>query len=339
MSIAAPLPPTGAMSLGIAIVSTSAAPLLLLDGALMVLAGSSSFCREFEIDPATVSNRPFSDLGDGEWNVRSLLSLLEATASGSADVHAYEMDLKRKDRPSRQLVLSAQKLDYGDVEGVRVLLSIADVTDVRLAEKLRDDLLREKEILLREVQHRVANSLQIIASILLQSARRVQSEETRSHLTLAHGRVMSIAAVQRQLAAANAGDVELRTYFTQLCKSLAASMIFDPEEISIKVNVDDSVASANVSASLGLIVTELVINALKHAFPDQRNGKIVVDYHSDNGAWSLSVGDDGVGIPDDPAHSQPGLGTGIVEAMAKQLDARFILQSLNPGTKAEIMHA
>lgn len=93
-------------------------------------------------------------------------------------------------------MLNAQRLDYGDVDGVRVLLSIADVTDMRLAEKLRDDLIREKEILLREVQHRVANSLQIIASILMQSARQVQSEETRSHLTLAHGRVMSIAAVQ-----------------------------------------------------------------------------------------------------------------------------------------------
>jgi hypothetical protein len=62
MTIAAPLPPTGVMSLGLAIVSTSAAPLLLLDGTLMVLAGSSSFCREFEIDPAAVSNRRFSNL-------------------------------------------------------------------------------------------------------------------------------------------------------------------------------------------------------------------------------------------------------------------------------------
>ncbi|CDZ68021.1 Sensory transduction regulatory protein [Neorhizobium galegae bv. orientalis] len=336
MTNAAPLQPAGAMSLGLAIVSTSAAPLLLLDGDLMVIAGSSSFCREFQIDPDALSNRLFSDLGDGEWNVRTLSSLLEATASGSADIHAYEMDLKRIGHGTRQLVLNARRLDYGDVEGVRVLLSIADVTDVRLAEKLRDDLLREKEILLREVQHRVANSLQIIASILMQSARQVQSEETRSHLTLAHGRVMSIAAVQRQLATTNAGEVELRSYITQLCKSLGASMIFDPEEISIEVTVDDSKAEANVSVSLGLIVTELVINALKHAFPARRHGKIVVDYRSGEGSWSLSVGDNGVGIPTDPAHSKPGLGTGMVEAMAKQLDATFTLENLSPGTRAEV---
>jgi two-component sensor histidine kinase len=339
MTIAASPPPVGVMSLGLAIVSSSTAPILLLDGNLKVIAASMSFCRQFRIDPETVSNRPISDLGDGEWNIRSLSSLLEATVSGTADIQAYEMDLKRKDQGSRRLVLNAQKLDYGDGEGARVLLSISDVTDARLAEKLRDDLLREKEVLLQEVQHRVANSLQIIASILIQSARQVQSEETRSHLQIAHGRVMSIASVQRQLAITSSDDVQLRSYLTQLCKSLSASMISDPKEISIEVNVDDSMAKANVSISLGLIVTELVINALKHAFPAHRNGRIVVDYHSRASGWSLSVGDDGVGIAADPTSSKAGLGTGIVEAMAKQLDAIFTLKSANPGTKAEITHA
>src|SRR3546814_8714869 len=86
------------------------------------------------------------------------------------------MDLKGAAAP-RRLVLSAQKLDYGDMEQVRLLLTISDVTDARSSEKLKDDLLREKAILLQELQHRVANSLQIIASVLMQSARRVQPEE------------------------------------------------------------------------------------------------------------------------------------------------------------------
>jgi two-component sensor histidine kinase len=338
MTIAASPPPNGVMSLGLAIVASSSAPLLLLDGTLMVIAGSASFCREFQIDPALVPNRPLAALGHGEWNVRQLSSLLEATASGSAAIHAYEMDLKREGHGSRRLVLNAQKLDYDDTDGVRVLLSIADVTDARLAERLKNDLVREKEILLQEVQHRVANSLQIIASILLQSARKVQSEESRSHLQLAHGRVMSIAAVQRQLAASSQGDVQLRPYFIELCKSLGASMILDPEEISIEVNVDDSSAKANVSVSLGLIVTELVINALKHAFPAHRSGKIIVDYHSEKAGWSLSVSDDGVGVPSDPALSKPGLGTGIVDAMARQLDAKFSHADANPGTRAGVIH-
>jgi hypothetical protein len=133
MTIAALPPLKGVMSLGLAIVASSSAPLLLLDGTLMVIAGSASFCRAFQIDPALVSNRPLATLGDGEWNVRQLSSLLEATASGSAAIYAYEMDLIREGQGSRRLILNAERLDYDDVDGVRVLLSIADVTDAGLA--------------------------------------------------------------------------------------------------------------------------------------------------------------------------------------------------------------
>ena len=87
------------------------------------------------------------------------------------------------------------------------------------------------------MQHRVANSLQIIAGVLIQSARKVQSEETRGHLKDAHQRVMSIAAVQQHLAESEALDVALRPYLTQLCESLAASMISDAA-FSVAVDVD-----------------------------------------------------------------------------------------------------
>ena len=338
MTILPSLQPEGGLNLALAVVASSSAPLLLLDGDLTIIAASASFYREFQIEPVEMPKRTLSALGSGEWNVRQLSSLLHATATGAANIQAYEMDLNREGQASRRLVLNAQKLDYGDPDHIRLLLSVSDVTDARLAEKFKDDLLREKAILLQEVQHRVANSLQIIASILMQSARNVQSEETRTHLQSAHSRVMSIAAVQQQLAASRLGDVQLRPYFEQLCKSLGASMIRDPKELSIEVNVDESKTKANVSVSLGLIVTELVINALKHAFPGRRNGKIIVDYHSNNTQWSMSVSDDGVGVPADPASSKPGLGTGIVEAMAKQLDAEFTTTAAKPGTKVSIVH-
>src|SRR3546814_2575945 len=109
------------------------------------------------------------------------------------------------------------------MEQIRLLLSISDVTDARSSEKLKDDLLREKAILLQELQHRVANSLQIIASVLMQSARRVQSEEVRGHLHDAHSRVMSIASLQQQLAASSLGDVERSEEHTSELQSLMRS--------------------------------------------------------------------------------------------------------------------
>ena len=101
-----------------------------------------------------------------------------------------------------------------------ILLSIEDVTAAR-PEREKEELLRQKDVLLEEFQHRVANSLQIIASIILMKAKAVDSEDTRVHLQDAHRRVMSVAAIQQHLhAAAASGPVELGPYLTKLCEAL-----------------------------------------------------------------------------------------------------------------------
>jgi len=339
---APPLPthPDVALKLALAMVASSKAPLLLLDGGFVVIAASTSFCQAFSVDQGDAAGRTVFELGQGEWASPRLRSLLSATLSGQARIDAYEMDLVRGSADPRRLVLNAQKLDYGADEDVRILLTVSDVTDARAAEKLKDDLLREKAVLLQEVQHRVANSLQIIASVLLQSARNIQSEDVKAHLHDAHHRVMSIAAVQRQLASSTLGEVELRPYFVQLCQSLGASMIRDHDQIALDVTVDDSKVDADSSVSLGLVVTELVINALKHAFPEHRRGKILVDYLSNGPNWTLSVEDDGVGMPvASLPPAKPGLGTSIVEALARQLGAKVQVVSAAPGTKVSLVHA
>jgi two-component sensor histidine kinase len=333
------LQPEAASSLALAVIQSSNAPTVLLDDDFNVIAASASFFGAFQIDAATTPGQSLYRLGEGEWDVPQLRSLLKATVAGHAEIDAYEMDLERAARTSRRLVLNARKLDYGDADGVRLMLTVADVTDARAGEKLKDDMLREKAVLLKELHHRVANSLQIIAAVLLQSARRVTSEETRSHLYDAHNRVMSVASVQKQLAASRLGDVHLRVYFTELCHSLSASMIRNRDHLSLRVESDDSVTDADVSVSLGLIVTELVINALKHAFPGHRAGEIRVGYASQGTDWTLSVSDDGVGMPADPASARPGLGSSIIEALAKQLDARVRVTNNHPGTSVSIVHA
>ena len=320
-------------------VGSSTAPLVLLDGDLKVIAASASFFTAFQIDPAGAVGEPFLNLGEGEWNLHRLRSLLTATLSGAADVNAYEMDLRSaRLGGSRCLMLNAHLLAWGDGAPVRLLLGMSDITDARASEKLKDDLLREKAILLQEVQHRVANSLQIIASVILQSARKSQSDETRTHLKDAHSRVMSVAALQQQLAASRLGEVALRPYFDQLCLSVGASMIRDHDQLSLRVDCDDSAVDADISISLGLIVTELVINSLKHAFPGGRQGIITVSYKAHGPNWILAVADDGVGMPTDAASATPGLGTSIVEALANQLNARVRVNSGHPGTTVSVIH-
>ena len=256
--------------------------------------------------------------------------------AGTAKIAAYEMDLERPGLATRSLVIHAQKLVYLDLENVRVLMAVTDVTDARADAKIKDDALRQNLILLQEVRHRVANSLQIIASVLLQNAKKTQSEETRAHLKDAHHRVMSIAALERQLAGSGERTVELKTYFANLCDSIAASMIADSEHISLSVTGTNGIVDDRVSVSLGLIVTELVINALKHAFPDGRAGKIVVDCQVHGPNWALSVADDGVGMPAEPVRI--GLGTSIVQALAAQLQATAQTDPAHPGTRVAITH-
>ena len=334
-----PLPNETVTTLATALVTSSKAPLLLLDNNVVVIGASTSFCNAFNLDPSTIANRRLADLGAGEWDVPQLNSLLLATIAGAADIDAYEMDLVRQDKATRRLILSAHKLDYFDTEKVRIVLAATDVTPARLAEKQKDDLVREKQVLLQELQHRVANSLQIIASVLMQSARRVQSEETRLHLQDAHSRVMSIAMLQKQLAVTQLKSVELRAYFRDLCRSISASMIDDPKRLTLEALVDETSTSSDVSVSMGLIVTELVINAIKHAFPDRTtSGKIIVSFASDGGAWLLSVADNGTGMPVGKKRGKPGLGTGIVEALSKQLDASVTVRDAKPGTLVEVRH-
>jgi chemotaxis protein methyltransferase CheR len=209
-------------------------------------------------------------------------------------------------------------------------------------ERHRDQLLIEKDLLLQEMQHRVANSLQIIASILLLKARSVTSEETREHLRDAHKRVLAVAAVQQHLQA-SIGDatIELRSYLTHLCESLADSMIGEGQSIRVDVHSSEGRMSSTDAVSIGLIVTELMINALKHAFPAEHKGSVItVAYETFGPDWRLTVSDNGVGRPDGAATPvKAGLGTSIVAALSEQMQARIETVTSANGTSVAITHA
>lgn len=326
-------------SLGLALVMTSSTPLLLLDDALVVHAASQSFCTAFALDCTSIVGRELFSLGEGEWDIPQLRSLLTAIVSGSAAVEAYELELRQQGQLSRCLILNAHVLEPHAAGPARVVLAISDVTQARASEREKDALVRDKLVLVQELNHRIANSLQIIASVLMQRVRSVQSEEARGHLRDAHHRVMSVATLQRQLASNATGDVQLRRYFTDLCASIGASMIADPDQLCLTVKADDSVTTPDRSVSMGLIVTELVINALKHAFPDPSGtGAITVRFSSDPEGWVLTVADDGIGLVDSSASDKPGLGTGIVNALAAQLLATVEVGDGSPGCVMSIVH-
>jgi chemotaxis protein methyltransferase CheR len=206
----------------------------------------------------------------------------------------------------------------------------------------KDDLLQQKDVLLEEIQHRIANSLQIIAGIILMKANMVSSEETRPLLRDIHDRVISIAAVQQQLrASGEIGPIEMISYLTRLSDALATSMIRDARAITLRVTGDAGTLSSRQAESIGLITTELVMNSLKHAFPTaDSEGQITIRYEVDGSDWQLSVADNGVGKQDGVfAQSKTGLGTGIVKALAQTLNAKLEILSGIGGTIVSVTHA
>jgi two-component sensor histidine kinase len=326
------------------IVDTVREPVLVLDKDLRVIAASRSFYSAFKVSPKDTQGRLLYTLGDGQWDIPKLRVLLEKIIPEKGVMEGYEVEHEFPGLGHRTMLLNGRQIFYEGGSPSTILLGIEDVTRQRVFEREKDELLRQKDMLFEELQHRVSNSLQIIASIILMKARAVQSEETRHHLHDAHNRVMSIAAVQKQLHASGmSGAIAVAPYLSRLCDSLATSMIGDSRPISLNVNSDEGHVSSREAESLGLIVTELVMNALKHAYPDpdgKAKGQITVGYDMAGTNWKLSVSDDGIGRPDGVfAQAKSGLGTGIVKALSQQLDARVETLAGPEGTIVSVTHA
>ena len=317
-----------AVVLTLAVVKAALGCVVLLDDDLKVVAASSAFCRAFDIDARGVLGRRYDELAEGAWGDPQLRRLLDLSLLDSAPPANVTFDLQRRGRITRRLLASAERLICAEPDRVRLLLSVADVTEARTSEPLHE--LREMDgLLLREARHRISNGLHIVAGLLWQSARLAEAESARGHLQAAYGRVTAVAALERQLSAASDEFVELRAYLTELCEHLAESAIDDSARVSLRFFVDAVVVDVTTAASLGMIVTELVVNALKHAFPGMRRGNVTITYDAQGPDWTLTVADNGVGKPDPPPEA--GLGTTIVSALATQLGASVEVSDGFPG--------
>jgi nitrogen-specific signal transduction histidine kinase len=162
-------------------VDTIRDPLLVLDQDLRVVSANRAFCQTFRMTRQNIEDYAFYALGDGQWNIPALRCLLENIPPHHTVMEGYEVEREFPGIGRRSMLLNAREVVGQRNARKLILLTIEDVTERRAAEREVAELLRQKEMLLQEVQLRIANSLQIIASILLLKAR-ARSEETRMHL-------------------------------------------------------------------------------------------------------------------------------------------------------------
>ncbi len=257
------------------------------------------------------------------------LKLLQRVSAGES--LSCELVRRRKDGTDVEVSLSLSPVGSSR-DGLKSVAVVArDVTERRRAERRTLESLHEKELLLKEIHHRVKNNLQVIASLLSLQAGRTKDPETKAALKDSQARVRSIALFHEKIYRADdLAHVGAREYLEALVASLVRTM--GRGDVGCRVTGTEKPLSIDSAIPCGLIANELVTNALKHAFPEGRRGTVSVSLTVEAGVWRLVVEDDGVGFQQGPTRQT--LGLELVETLAGQLGGRV---TMSPPARFEVV--
>jgi two-component sensor histidine kinase len=226
-----------------------------------------------------------------------------------------------------------------DSDPILLIGMTTDITESKRAEAALRSSLAEKESLLKEVHHRVKNNLQIISSLFHLQDRNVQNPEVHGFLRDTQNRVRSMALLHETLyRSGDLAKVRFRHYVKSICALLARSYASDAERIRLQHDIADVTLDMDQAIPAGLIISELVTNAFKHAFLSRSRGEILVEFQTaDEHHRILRVSDNGVGLPAEtrPQNAET-LGLLLVSSLSRQLDGRMSVRS-EMGTVFEIV--
>jgi two-component sensor histidine kinase/integral membrane sensor domain MASE1 len=305
----------------------------VLDFAMQKIRGSAGALRIYGLRPDT------ADLD---------LELIESCIPERERVHQALVDLVEKgqdydlefsvnplDGAAPKIVHSIARLEK-DARGkpTRLLGFLQDVTSLKTSETALEKSVEENERLLHELQHRVKNSFAMISSLIFVSSKGADSPEVSNALEELDARVRAVAELYSLLYSRGSFS-ELR--LDEYCLQVAPSLLGLSGKIALEAEMEALVVDAGTAAPLGLILTELLTNAVKHGFPDGRAGRIAIRLRATPAGTLLEVRDDGVGLPPgfDPS-GNTGMGMGLVTGLARQIDGAFSMTSDEGGTTCSL---
>jgi len=208
---------------------------------------------------------------------------------------------------------------------------VRDITERKRAERKIKESLNEKEVLLKEIHHRVKNNLQIVCALLNLQTEHVKNEQTLSILNECENRVRSMAIIHESLYQSDDfAKIDLNDYLWGLASTLFSVYCVDPDQIEFRIENAEVFLGLDQAVSCGLILNELITNAIKYAFPDGRKGRIDVALHSDSKGFIVSVKDNGIGLPKQVDIRNPKtLGLRLVSSVVEQLEGALEVREKN----------
>jgi two-component system CheB/CheR fusion protein len=320
-----------------AIIKTMREPFLVLDSALKVQSGNAAFYRAFHVDQSETVNRYVFDLGNGEWNIPELRRMLEDVLFKGAEFQDYEIERDFPGIGTRTLSLNALPISKKGSRADLILLAIGDITHLKLLEAAHD-------VIVREVHHRVKNNLQVISSLLSLQAHFVHDKDALEMFKATANRIRSIAFIHEKLHQTDQpATVDFKAYASDLANSLFGFHGLDAKKIALTMDIDDVSFHMDRAVPCGLILNELLTNAMKHAFPAGGKGNIRVELkeHRDGPRkktrnYKLKVRDNGVGMSKTfHLGKTTSLGMKIIQLLTKQIGGTVEMHR-NHGTSFQI---
>ncbi|MBN1168006.1 MAG: PAS domain S-box protein [Methanospirillaceae archaeon] len=225
-----------------------------------------------------------------------------------------------------------------DDEKIGSIWSFRDVTSKRKMELQLESSLNEKEMLLKEIHHRVKNNMQVISSLLFMQARRITDEKAKEILRESQNRIKSIALVHEKVYQSESLDrIDYNDYLKKITMHVFESYLIDPNQITLHISSEKVFLPVDKAVPCSLVINELLSNSLKYAFPDNRTGTIDIEMTCTDDRYLLVYRDDGVGIPKDTDFVYPKtLGFELIQGLVRQINGT-IEQDRTNGTGYTIL--
>lgn len=320
------------------IIATVPDSLVVVDNDLRIKKANLTFYNVFQTEPEKVIGCYITDiLGDEEGKLSTELNKLLGTKT---PVENLELHYQSEKLGERIFNLSARGIIVTEGEEEEgLLIVIGDINERKRTEEQIKTSLKEKEVLLQEIHHRVKNNLQLISSLLKLQSRYIKEKHDVEMFKESQNLIKSLALIHERLyQSKDLANIDFKGYIENLVNSLFRSYGIDRDKIALTIDVKDVLLGVDAAIPCGLIINELVSNSLKYAFPEGKEGEIKLSFHpTDENEIELVFSDNGVGMPEDlDFRNTESLGLHLVTILAEdQLQGKIELNRTE-GTKFQI---